>query len=112
MTALHRLGMLSIRLCKYSMDNDSRPRLRTSNNSSLFFGVCPIVTRLSWAHKFSMGLKYGDCAGHFITVTFLHSLSYLRDIPEPLHLCVLDVIMLKYKIISTQSTSRMNEMVY
>ena len=26
---LHRLGMLSIRPCKYSMNNDSHPRLRT-----------------------------------------------------------------------------------
>ena len=112
MTALHHLGVLSIRLCKYSMDNDSHSHLRTSNNSSSFFGLCSIVIQLSWPHKFSMGFKSGDCAGHFITVAFLHSLSYLRDIPEPLHLCVLDVIMLKYKIISTQSTSRMNEMVY
>ena len=47
------------------------PRLRTSNNSSSFVSLRSIVIRLSWAHKFSMGFKSGDRAGHFLTVTFL-----------------------------------------
>ena len=67
------------------MDNDSYPRLRTSNNSSSLFGLRSLVIRLSLAHKFSMGFKSGDCAA-----ISLHSLSYWQGIAEPLHLCVLD----------------------
>ena len=69
--ALHRLGMLLIKLCKYSMDKDSHSRLRTSNNSSSFFRLGSVVIPLSLAHKFSMGFKSRGCAGHFITFTLL-----------------------------------------
>ena len=78
LTALHRLGILSI---DYSM----QVFYGTSNNSSSFFGLSFIVIRLSSARKFSMGFKSGDCAGHFIIFTLP-----LHVIAEPFHLCVLD----------------------
>ena len=85
MTALHRLDMLLISLCKYSMDSDAHPRLRTSNSSSSFFGLRSVVIQLAWPINFLWGLS-----PEIAQAISLHSRSYLRDIAELLHLCVLD----------------------
>ena len=70
MTTLHLLGMLSINLSNLSCGNSFQAALITVHSSLTLWGFFFWTTLLRWSHKFSSGLRSGDCAGQFITVKF------------------------------------------